>query len=333
MDELRFAYRRYRLPFKRPIRTARGLWAEREGLIVRLEAAGGRVGWGEAAPVPAFGMESADLVEEAARGWPSIELERVPTLAHAIRTARASLVGEAKVAGAGAALTLPVAALLPAGASAIRAGRDRAEAGFRTFKWKVGVDGWREELPILDDVCAALPEGARIRLDANGAWDRRSAERWLERCAERPVEFVEQPVGWEGDGAADLLLGLAADFPTPIALDESLVGQNDLERWLGEGWPGVYVIKPSLFADPGEALRRLAAVHAKVVFSSAIETAVGACAALKLAFAWPEPPAALGFGVWPIFEDVRFDGPALAPFIRQSDLDRLDAEQLWTALS
>ena len=80
---------------------------------------------------------------------------------------------------------------------------------------------------------------ARLRLDANGAWERRQAERWMERCAERPVEHVEQPC-LPGPGAGetekrrtdDLLLGLANDFPTPIALDESLAGDADLARWL-----------------------------------------------------------------------------------------------------
>src|SRR6185312_10766667 len=104
----------------------------------------------------------------------------------------------------------------------------RAELGFRVFKWKVGVGDVADELALLNDVCAALPDGAKLRLDANGAWDRRQAERWLARCAECPVEFVEQPSYAKApEGAAcrkveDLLLGLANDFPTPIALDESI---------------------------------------------------------------------------------------------------------------
>src|SRR6185295_18074434 len=116
------------------------------------------------------------------------------------------------------------------------------------------------ELALLDDVCAALPNGGKLRLDANGAWDRRQAERWLERCAERPVEFLEQPCFAErSQGAAlqrkmeELLLGLAGDFPTPIALDESLVGEGDVERWVGAGWPGIYVVKPLLVGDVGAA--------------------------------------------------------------------------------
>jgi O-succinylbenzoate synthase len=255
----------------------------------------------------------------------------------------------------------------------------KAELGFRVFKWKVGVADLADELALLDDVCAGLPSGAKLRLDANGAWDRRQAERWLERCADRPVEFVEQPCFADAAQGAvrqrridEVLLGLAGDYPTPIALDESLIGDGDLERWIGAGWPGVFVVKPCLFADLSAALTRLDRAKANVVFSSALETAVGAKLALKAAFAWGQPdlttpadatrsvatnpaPAAsthagqaassgsaevgarrrraLGFGVWPLFADARFDGPLLAPFLRYEAVENIDAESIWNALT
>ena len=275
----------------------------------------------------------------------------------------------------------PVAALLPAGKAALPRLGPLGDAGFRTFKWKVGVAAAEEELPLLDDLCAELPKGARVRLDANGAWDRRTAERWLQRCAERPVEYVEQPCAdgaWAGASgrarAEDLLRGLAEDFPTPIALDESLVGGGDVDRWLAAEWRGVWVIKPGLLAHTETVLTRLARARADVVFSSALETAVGARAALRLAFAWaatqpgaqrstsniqpstskgqaagetsaeakpktqnaqPETlvPRALGFGVWPLFQEARFDGPYLTPFLRAEDVERIDLEAVWNALS
>jgi O-succinylbenzoate synthase len=231
-----------------------------------------------------------------------------------------------------AAPYLSVAALLPAGRAVLAALGPKAEAGFRVFKWKVGVGDVADELALLDDVCAALPTGGKLRLDANGAWDRRKAERWLERCAERPVEFVEQPVASDAKGAVDLLLGLAGDFPTPLALDESVASDGDVERWIGAGWPGVFVVKPSLLGDVASTVARLEAVKAGVVFSSALETAVGAKAALRAAFAWNGEQRALGFGVWPLFADGRFDGPHAAPFIRAEEVERMDVEAVWSAL-
>jgi len=334
----RLTYRRYRLAFRAPLRTAAGLWREREGLILRVEDAAGRIGWGDAAPVPAFGLETIDQVAVACAALGETPDEGVidrlgpglASLRQALAAAQSDLAGAPPLP---AGRFLPVAALIPAGRAALPAIVPFAEAGFRTFKWKVGVGDLGDELGLLDDLCGALPSGGRLRLDANGAWDRRAAERWLERCADRPIEFLEQPVARDARGADDLLQGLGADYPTPIALDESLVDAGDLDHWLDRDWPGIYIFKPALCADPVLALARLAAAQADVVFSSAIETAVGARSALRLAFGWTGPARALGFGVWPAFALPGFDGPAAAPFIRAEDVERMNPEAVWTALN
>ena len=310
-----FQFRRYRLPLRAPVRTAHGRWTEREGVLVRLETAEGAVAFGEAAVLPWFGTETADEAEAACQ----------------LVGAKA---GADTLASRGKEVPyLSVAALLPAGRAALDVLPAKGEMGFRVFKWKVGVGDVADELSLLDDLCGGLPPGAKLRLDANGAWDRRRAERWLEKCAERPVEFVEQPVAPEARGADDLLRGLAEDFPTPIALDESVAGDGDIERWLGAGWRGVFVIKPALLGHVATTVDRLAKANAAVVFSSALETAVGAKAALRVAFAWPGAARALGFGVWPLFADARFDGPQAAPFVRWEDVERINAEAVWNALS
>ena len=375
MTEL-LQYRRYALPFRTPMRTAHGPWKERAGVIVRREDATGNVGYGEAAPIPGFGAEKLeDGIALLASLGNRVEVERLAEIPAGLACLRQALAaanpaevreGAAKK-DAVSPEYLPVAALLPAGRAALAQIAPKADAGFRVFKWKVGVGDLGDELALLDDLCAALPTGARLRLDANGAWERRQAERWLERCADRPIEHVEQPVASDARGSEDLLLGLAGDYPTPLALDESLVNEGDIERWLGAGWAGVFVVKPLLLADPAAALAKLAAAQAKVVFSSALETGIGARSALRLAFQWAEmmtkaqkngaatsrsPNAtgrsrphgnasghvrsgipALGFGVWPLFIDRRFDGPTAAPFVYRDDVERIDPEAIWTALN
>lgn len=349
---LKLACRRYLLPFRTPVRTAHGVWAERVGLIVRLEDGEGRAGLGEVAPIPWFGTETVEETEAALAmlgDWVTAEqLAAVPKRLGCLRFALAGALAAFKGGPGGAerragesADYLPVAALLPAGRAALVAVAAKAEMGFRTFKWKVGVGDPAEELAILDDLLGKLPSGAKLRLDANGAWEARVAVRWLERAADRPIEFIEQPCFAEASlGASarrkvdDVLRGLAEEYPTPIALDESLVGANDVERWLAEGWRGVMVIKPALLGDPAPVLARLAAAKADVVFSSALETALGAKAALRVALGWRvEKPRALGFGVWPLFNDSVFDGPYAAPFVRTEDVDRLNGEAVWNALT
>jgi O-succinylbenzoate synthase len=325
------------------VRTAHGLWTEREGLILRLDREDGATGWGEVAPLAGFGTESVEAAAEAcARLGDTIgaeDLPRIPRAFLCLRSALGSALAELDqptepATAAARDAYLPVAALLAAGRAALAQIGPRAEAGFRTFKWKVGVGDAADELALLDDVCAALPGGARLRLDANGAWDRRRAELWLERCAERPIEFVEQPIAPGARRADDLLQGLAGDYPTPIALDESLSGGESIERWLGAGWPGIFVVKPALLGAAPEAWALLAKAAAdRVVFSSALETAVGARAALRTAFGWPGTARALGFGVWPLFADARFDLRASGPFLYAESVRQLEVEALWTALS
>ena len=86
--------------------------------------------------------------------------------------------------------------------------------------------------PILSDNCFschgtdAAHREAKLRLDANGAWTLRQAERWLTRCAERLVEFVEQPVApaevatidWSNPYAARFKAAMDEDFGTPEAV-------------------------------------------------------------------------------------------------------------------
>ncbi len=309
--------------------------------MVRVERSTGEVGYGEAAPIPGFSGESVEEDETAVRElgdrleenqWTELPAE-LACLKQALAAAVENATDQKNPAPGLPGDYLPVAALLPAGQEALLKIPPLLEAGFRIFKWKVGVGDPADELGWLDELCAILPEGAKLRLDANGAWDRRRAERWLQRCAERPIEFVEQPIAPSMRGADDLLLGLAADYPTPLALDESLAGDGDVERWLGAGWPDVFVVKPALLADARTSLARLAAARATVVFSSALETALGAQSALRMALAWSGPARAVGFGVWPLFADRRFDGPATAPFIDRKEIDRINPEALWNALN
>jgi O-succinylbenzoate synthase len=333
--DFRFAFRRYSLGFTRPVRTSAGTWAARQGVYVRLERPDGSVGYGEAAPVPFFGGESTEEIEVACRAFGdhvSLDaLSQVPKGLGSLRFALGCAVGGAP--GSQRHTSLGVAALLPAGRAALVDAPSKAEAGFRVFKWKVGIGAADDEMAILDDLLGRLPAGSMVRLDANGAWDRRTAGKWLAYSSDRPVEYVEQPLAPDSRGIEDSLTGLAADYPVPMALDESIAREGDAERWLDLGWRGFFVIKPSLTGNADKAFSRLSAAHAKVVFSSALETGMGAQAALRLAFAWPGKLPALGFGVWPLFTDPAFDGPPAAPFIRLEDVDRISPEALWNAAS
>jgi O-succinylbenzoate synthase len=333
----RFSFKTYRLPLRRPLRTAHGVWVEREGMLVRLEDDAGRVGHGEIAPIPWFGTETLAEAKEACRKLgdkpTDAELAAVPAqlacVRFALAAARAGIAGHPVLpAGTAQAARRPVTALLPAGREVLGALPAKLEAGYLSFKWKVGVGAVDDELALLDDLLALLPAYAKLRLDANGAWDRKTAGKWLERCAERPVEFVEQPVGPQDEST---LLGLAEDYPVTLALDEAVTGLVAAQHWLDLGWRGVFVIKPALAGPLDELAAWIAKAKADVVLSSAIETALGRAAILRAALAHPLTTRALGFGVGEVFGDRLWDGPMLGPVLDQGWLEGVNEAALWEA--
>ena len=329
----RFCYRSYRLPLRVPLRTAHGLWGEREGLLVRLEDEAGRVGYGEIAPIPWFGSETLAEAEEICRALGDRVADQVlDAVAARFGCVRFAVAAARAREGAPVPTSarLPVAALLPAGRAGLAALPGKLEAGFLAFKWKVGVESPDEELGVFDDLLGLLPAYTRLRLDANGAWERRHAQRWLARCADRPVEFVEQPVAAGDD---DTLLGLAREFPVTLALDESVVRLADAKRWQGLGWPGVFVIKPALCGPLAEIGQWIGETKADVVFSSAIETASARADILRFVLAADLTKRALGFGTGEMFGERLWDGPfvgALADAACTIDENR---EARWNALS
>lgn len=336
----RISSRPYRLPLRQALRTAHGVWAEREGLLVRLDAGDGRVGFGEIAPIPWFGTETLAEAEEICRklGTDATDeqLDAVPARFGCVRFALACARAEVERVAPGerhvlrdiAKNRLPVAALLPAGRAALAALPTRLETGYLSFKWKVGVGAVDDELGIFDDLLAALPDYAKLRLDANGAWDRRQAAKWLTRCADRPVEFVEQPVAPHDEST---LLGLAEDYPVPLALDEAVTGLVSARHWQELGWRGVFVIKPALAGPLDELVSWVAATKADIVLSSAIETALGRATILQAALALPLTKRALGFGIGEVFGDRRWDGPILGPVLDKGWIEGVDAAAIWEA--
>ena len=273
---LSLAWRPFRLPLRRPLRTARGPLTAKRGWLLRLESAAGALGWGEAAPLDG----ELGPLERALAGLP-------PRLSRAALEARLPALPPCLAFAAGAALAElaglprgrwrpapPPARLLPAGPAALAAlaaaGPAADPAGTPwplVFKWKVAVEAEPLERRLLEALLRQLPPGARLRLDANGGWDRPCAERWARRLAAEPrLEWLEQPLDpADGEG----LLQLAALLP--VALDESLQAQPALRAT----WTGWQVRRPSQEGDPRPLLAALEAGRPRLALSTAFETGIG----------------------------------------------------------
>jgi o-succinylbenzoate synthase len=294
----------YRWTFEQPLQTHHGLWEIREGLLIGLQRQDGVIGWGEIAPIPWFGTETLEAAIAFCKSLPVLLTETD------ILSVPATLpVCQFGFGSAWEALSTPssvidikpsqLSALLPAGEAALSTWPSLWKKGHRTFKWKIGVFEVPQELELFQTLTAALPENAKLRLDANGGLTLEQAKQWLKTCdhiSSITIEYLEQPLPPDRFNA---MMQLAQAYETPLALDESVATVTQLKQCYERGWQGVMVVKPAIAGYP-QALRDFLNAHTvEVVFSSAFETEIGWSAALGLAQAFNPRNRAIGFGLKP----------------------------------
>lgn len=317
-EPFHFSFRSYRRQFKRALQTSYGVWSDREGILLRLTASNGAIGFGEIAPLPWFGSETMHQALNFCKslsdristeqifsipnkltacqfGFESA-LEEIWTAAQrqGCEEARENAVNlQAKIS------SLSYSALLPTGEAALDTWRLLWQQGYRTFKWKIGVTKISEELHLFEQLQQAMPPQAKLRLDANGGLTLQKTTQWLEACRTANVEFLEQPLPVN---QFEAMLELAAQYPTPLALDESVATLAQLETCYTKGWRSIFAIKPAIAGSPRHLRQFCQTNHLDTVFSSVFETEVGRQAALQLAAELSLPDRAVGFGIDHWFE-------------------------------
>lgn len=297
----------------------------RPSVLVWLHDESGRIGVGEASPLPPFSREDTarceralDRIDErlaelddasppdeqvsAALRPLGRALDEVPAARFALETALFDLIGQRRglsiaesLGGPAAYASVPVNALLlaPPLDTLVERAAAVAAAGFSALKIKLRApdeSGFARELAALREVRARLPLPFELRLDPNAAWSEDEARRRLDALVPIAPRFVEQPV------AADRLhlLGVCA---VPWAADESLVHPELIERLLGSRGCAAFVLKPPVL---GGLLRaRELALRAQergigVVVTHFFDGPCALAAACELALSLPEPPLACG---------------------------------------
>jgi O-succinylbenzoate synthase len=321
----------YRRPFAVPMRSARGVWFEREGVLLRLEDGEGRVGYGEIAPLDGFGSESvaeacaylASLGEKVDQG---VFME-TPVSLRCTRFALSSALWGIETPEI--SYTFANCALLPAGGPAMEAVVPLLNEGFRTFKLKLGVENLNNELALVNGILGVLPPEARLRLDANGSMSSEDLKSWqtfLE--SNEAVEFLEQPfqVGQEKE-----MMASSSAMDVPMALDESVASVESLEQiCTGLRWPGFLIAKSSIMGSVEAQQRVLHGWADRVVVSSAFESGIGMHAVFRLA-ASMGVCRAVGFGTLAFFADP-LSGFELRPEITSKALGVGQLEHIWKAV-
>ena len=124
---------------------------------------------------------------------------------------------------------------------------------------------------------------ARIRIDANGAWDVETATEALRRSAAYGLEYTEQPCATV-DELADLRTTLARNaIDVPIAADESIRKAEDPLLVARKRAADLVVVKVAPLGGIVPALEVVDACGLPAVVSSALDTTIGISAGVALA--------------------------------------------------
>jgi o-succinylbenzoate synthase len=271
-----------RLEFIKPLKTARATYGAREGFVVHLRDEEGRLGQGEAMPLPEFGTESLSECERTLREYlstlrakgvplspstPSTPLPpgegrgegisglgldpRLPPAArHAMEQALLDLLSQRRgvplshLLCAEARSEVQVNALLgaPSPEALAEEARRAVSEGYETLKLKVAGRPVEEDEARLAAVRESVGPTIRLRVDANGAWKESEAGPALERLSRYGLELCEQPVAAEEHEA---LARLQEHAPCALAADESLTLPESLQFLLqSPATVKILVLKP-----------------------------------------------------------------------------------------
>lgn len=171
---------------------------------------------------------------------------------------------------------------------------------FSCIKLKIGVD-WNAEKQILKSLREQFPKDKiELRVDANGAFSPEQAKIVLQELAELDIHSIEQPIqagNWKA------MAELCHSTPTPIALDEELIGVLNYESkktLIKEIKPQYIILKPALvggFSGSDEWIQLAEQNNIGWWITSALESNIGLNAIAQYTYTKNNPmPQGLGTG-------------------------------------
>ncbi|GAA4158521.1 o-succinylbenzoate synthase [Chryseobacterium ginsenosidimutans] len=308
-------YSRYLLEFKRPSGTSRGVLHEKETFFLEISK-NGKKGIGECAVFRGLSFDDrpdyedklqwlceniqqdSDFLKEELREFPSIWFgyeQAVLNLKHGGNLYFPSEFTEAKT-------PITINGLIWMGDINYMEEQiqDKLEKGFHCIKLKIGVD-WKSEHKILQKLRQKFSkEALELRVDANGGFNKEEAKVVLQELADLYIHSIEQPIkagNWSN------MAELCAETPTPIALDEELIGIidfNEKKRLLEKIKPQYIILKPSLVGGISGSDEWISLAEEQNIgwwITSALESNIGLNAIAQYTFTKKNPmPQGLGTG-------------------------------------
>lgn len=254
------------LHFKQPAGTSRGVYTTRQSWFVTAtdDTRPGVQGVGECAPLPDLSCDASpeyeerlyelcrmvelhgDICYDALRPYPSVLFGLETALLDLKRGGTGVLFDNGFARGE---TGIPINGLVWMGnyEEMLQRLEEKMHAGFRCVKLKIGAIDFDRELDLVRHIRSAFTkEQIELRVDANGGFTADCALQRLEQLAQYDIHSIEQPIRqhqWAEMAA------LCKATPIPIALDEELIGVNDLsmkEQLLDTIRPQYIILKPSL---------------------------------------------------------------------------------------
>lgn len=321
----------YTLKLKQPFLTSKGTITERKGFLIKLFSENGSKGYGDCCPFYEFGSEPYEQVEELLQDFQLkivIDLDDIersitktveplnayPTLKHGFEQALLNLISREKnislneILNSESKKIINVNGVLSFHTAQNSASRaiELVKQGFKTIKLKVGRNNSNDDIDCIKAVREAVGSEIKIRIDANGKWDLRTAADVLRQLEKFSIEFAEQPVN-----NIDDFLKLSRKTSIPLAVDESIRNLTDINEFVSKKAVSVLILKPMMLGGIIPTARTIEFAHEnkiKTVVTTSLDSVIGRSFAV-LAASFVEEEIAHGLGTAELFEKDLFPDP------------------------
>lgn len=283
------------LHFKKPARTSRGEYTEHQMIVITfLDEKGQRIGLGECAPLPDLSSdrdaytrmsEVADLINKALKSDDYAEFLRpYPALLFALESAmydyqQNPILYDTPFAHSEAGIPINGLVWMSDYDDMLAQVKKKILSGFRCIKLKIGAIDWDEEIRLIEKIRSKFSKNTiQLRVDANGAFSPDEAPAKLAQLAKYDIHSIEQPIK---AGQWKALAELCRTSPLPIALDEELIGLNQLhekQTMLDTVRPQYIVVKPTLHGGMSGSMEWINEANKRNIGSwitSALESNIG----------------------------------------------------------
>lgn len=282
------------LHFRTPARTSRGAYDVHNMVIVSMTDDEGNIGLGECAPLSDLSHDRnayihmsdvARLINEAVASDDYAErLRQYPALLFALESAMYDLKKSPLLYDTPFARSeegIPFNGLVWMGSydEMLMQVKKKILEGFRCIKLKIGAINWDEEIRLIEKIRSRYSKDTiTLRVDANCAFTVEEAKRKIDRLSRLGIHSIEQPIA---TGNWKELAELCRNTPVPIALDEELIGMNELhekQALLDAVKPQYVVVKPTLHGGISGSLEWVSEARKRGIGSwltSALESNIG----------------------------------------------------------